>query len=86
MKLSKHGKNTSKIEVGNISAHGFWLLLDGKEYFLPFEYFPWFKTATIKQICNIQLSHQTHLYWPDLDIDLSVNIITDPQKYKLVAH
>ena len=85
MKLSKHGKNTSNLEVTNISEHGFWLLLDGTEYFLPFKYFPWFKSATIEQICNIDLLHKTHLHWPDLDIDLSLEIITDPEKYKLIA-
>ena len=85
MKLSRPGKNILKIEVTNISAHGFWLLLEGNEYFLPFEQFPWFRSATIQQICEIQLLHKTHLYWPSLDIDLSLNIISQPEKYKLIA-
>ncbi|MCK4887474.1 MAG: DUF2442 domain-containing protein [Planctomycetes bacterium] len=85
MKLSKPGKNTLNIEVTNISGHGFWLLLEGKEYFLPFEHFPWFKSATIQQICEVQFLHKTHLYWPSLDIDLSLNIISQPEKYKLIA-
>jgi len=85
MKLSKHGKNTSSLEVTNISEHGFWLLIDEKEYFLPFKHFPWFKSATIEQICNIELSHKAHLHWPDLDVDLSLEIITNPENYKLIA-
>ena len=32
-------------EVTNISAHGLWLLIDGREIFLPFDEFPWFKLA-----------------------------------------
>jgi hypothetical protein len=36
------GPATSEAEVTNISAHGFWLLVDGRELFLPFDEFPWF--------------------------------------------
>jgi hypothetical protein len=39
------GTSTSTLEVTNVSKHGFWLLLDGRELFLPFEDFPWFKRA-----------------------------------------
>ncbi len=85
MKLSKHGKNTSSLEVTNISEHGFWLFIDDKEYFLPFKNFPWFKSATIEQICKIDILHETHLHWPDLDVDLSLDIISNPEKYKLIA-
>lgn len=35
------GPATSEAEVANISAHGFWLLVDGRELFLPFDEFPW---------------------------------------------
>jgi hypothetical protein len=34
------GAATSEAEVTNISQHGFWLLLDGRELFLPFEESP----------------------------------------------
>jgi hypothetical protein len=36
MKSLKSGKNISRPEIANISEHGFWILLDKKEYFLPF--------------------------------------------------
>jgi hypothetical protein len=86
VKSIKRGKNTSKAEVVNISEHGFWILIQGGEYFLPFEQFPWFKQATIEQISSIKLLHGCHLYWPKLDVDLSLNIIEHPEKYKLLAH
>lgn len=73
------------LEVTNISQHGFWILLSGKEYFLPFEKFPWFKKASVADLTNIQLLHKTHLYWPALDVDLSVDIIENPEKYKLIT-
>lgn len=74
-----------KLEVTNISQHGFWILLNGTEYFLPFEKFPWFRKASIADLTNIQLLHKSHLYWPALDVDLSINIIENPEKYKLIA-
>jgi hypothetical protein len=85
MKSAKHGKSTSKPEITNISEHGFWLFHEGREYFLDFARFPWFRKATIEQIANVQLQSASHLYWPDLDIDLSFNIIEHPDKYKLVS-
>ena len=85
MKSSKHGTSTSTLEVTNISEHGFWRLHDGKEYLLDYRHFPWFKKATVEQICRIELSHGTHLYWPDLDVDLTFNIIKHPDQYKHVS-
>jgi len=37
-----HGKHTSKVEIGNISTHGVWLIAQNKELFMPYESFPWF--------------------------------------------
>ena len=85
MKSSKRGKNILKPEITNVSEHGFWIFFKGKEYFLAFEQFPWFKNATVQQISDIQLLHDKHLYWPSLDVDLSFNIIEHPEKYKLIA-
>jgi hypothetical protein len=81
MKSLKRGKNTSNLEVTNISAHGFWLFCNEKEHFLDYIHFPWFKKATVEKICNVQISHGTHLYWPDLDVDLSFDIIENPDRY-----
>ena len=85
VKSLKHGKNILKPEVTNISKHGFWVLINNKEYFLPFDKFPWFKEANIEQISNVVLLHGFHLYWPKLDIDLSFDIIENPEKFKLIA-
>jgi hypothetical protein len=85
MKLEIAGKNTLEIEVTNISAHGFWLLLGEKEIFLPFNDFPWFKDARISEISDVSLLNEEHLYWEKLDIDLTLNMIQNPQKYPLIA-
>jgi hypothetical protein len=79
------GKNTSAIEVTNISEHGIWLLVGPEELFLPYEKFPWFQTATVEQIRNVERHSDHHLYWPALDVDLSLNSIRDPERYPLVS-
>jgi hypothetical protein len=46
-------RNISQVEVTNVSKHGFWLLLDDEELFLPFTEFPWFKDASIGKLLNV---------------------------------
>jgi hypothetical protein len=79
------GAATSEVEVTNISRHGFWLLLDGRELFLPFDDFPWFKRAPVEAIHRVERPRPDHLYWPELDVDLSVDSIEHPDHYPLKA-
>ena len=78
-----HGDNISVVEVTNISAHGIWLLAHGKEHFMSYEDFPWFKDEVVKSIFNVEEQADNHFYWPDLDIDLSVEIIENPNRFPL---
>jgi hypothetical protein len=80
------GASTSQqVEVSNISAHGFWILIDDRELFLPFDEFPWFKNAIVAAIVHVERPQPHHLYWPELDIDLSIDSIEHPEKYPLKA-
>ena len=79
------GTSTSRPEVTHVSKHGFWMLLDTEELLVPFEYFPWFKKATIEQLSDVQWPTENHLYWPQLDIDLSIESIRNPLAFPLVA-
>jgi hypothetical protein len=72
-------------EVTHISQHGFWLLLNDEELLLPFAQFPWFRQATIAQISQVEWPTPDHLYWPLLDIDLSVASIRNPDQFPLLA-
>ena len=85
MKSVRPGKRTSVVEVTNISATGFWLLLGGREVCLPFKTFPWFKQAKIGELLNVEWPSEHHLYWPDLDIDLAVESIEHPERFALVS-
>lgn len=79
------GTSTFQVEVSNVSRHGFWLLAGDEELFLPFEHFPWFRAATIEQVSTVERPTADHLYWPLLDIDLSVQSIRDPASFPLVS-
>lgn len=79
------GTSTLAAEVTHVSPNGFWLLLDEEELLLPFTEFPWFKQATIAQLCAVERPSPGHLYWPELDVDLSVESIRHPERFPLVA-
>jgi len=80
------GSPTSAVELTNVSAHGFWVLLDGRELFLGFSHFPWFRDATISQLAHVERPSSAHLRWPALDVDLPVEAIEHPERYPLVSH
>jgi Protein of unknown function (DUF2442) len=79
------GNHISVAELTNVSKHGFWILLGDEELHLPFEHFPWFKAATIEQISAFEWPSEGRLYWPMLDIDLSVDSIRHPERFPLVS-
>ena len=83
MKSAMRGNIISPVEVTNISRHGFWLLLDEEELFLPFAEFPWFRNAAVGKILAVQRPSDHHLYWPELDIDLAVESIRHPDRFPL---
>ena len=83
--LFKLERNILEVEVTNISNHGLWVLTQNKELFLSYEDFPWFKDKTIDNITNVETFGQGHLYWEDLDVDLSLEIIEHPEQFPLQA-
>ena len=85
MKSANIGTDISKVEVLNVSPHGFWLLAGGREHFLAFENFPWFRNATLRQLFAIEQLHGDHLYWPELDVDLDLERVKHPEKFPLIA-
>ena len=82
---SAHGRNASAVEVTNISAHGIWLLAHNKELFMSYDDFPWFKDQPVKAILNVEEPSPGHYYWPDIDVDLSEEIIEHPERFPLKA-
>jgi hypothetical protein len=83
MKSIKSGKNISTAEITNISEFGFWIWFNGKEYFLPFDEYPWFNDCTSSVLFNFEVDRRGHFYWPELDVDLHVDILKNPGNYPL---
>jgi hypothetical protein len=83
MKSKAPGKSTSVAEVANISSHGVWLLSNDQEYFMPYEKFPWFKDVSVGKVLNVEEPVPGHFHWPDLDIDLTSEIIEHPERFPL---
>ncbi len=85
MKYGTPGANTSKVEVTNISKHGFWMLIGDEELYLPFKDFPWFQMAKVSSLLRVELHGKEHLHWPELDIDLTLDSIRHPENYPLIS-
>ena len=76
---------TSEVEISCATSQGLWLLLKDEELFVSLAEFPWFKKATLEQITTVEWPAPDHLYWPLLDVDLSVESIRDPGRFPLAA-
>lgn len=80
-----HGNNISAVEVTNISNHGVWLFSHGKELFMSYKDFPWFKDQAIKSVVNVEEQSPGHFYWPEIDVDLTEEIIENLERFPLKA-
>ena len=72
------------VEVTNISRHALWVLVNDREYFLPYKEFPWFEDARLRDILKVKLLHGSHLHWPALDVDLCLESLDNPDAFPLV--
>jgi len=84
MKSSKRGTHISGVEVQGVLKDGVWLLVHGREYFLPFTLYPWFKKASLSTVQKVKLLHGRHLYWPALDVDIEVDALEHPERYPVM--
>lgn len=78
------GNSTDQIEITHISAFGVWLLTGDREFFMAYEDFPWFKDAPVGKIINIEEPSPGHFYWPDLDIDLTSEMVEHPERFPII--
>lgn len=80
-----HAIHLSFAQVTSINQQGFWLKCAEEELYLPFSEFPWFEHATIAQICRVQCPSATRVYWPDLDLDFTLDAIRYPMTFTHAA-
>ena len=81
MSFSVPGSTTSEVEVTHVSRHGVWILSHDKELFMPCDEFPWFEEQPIRAVLNVEEPSPGHFYWPDIDVDLTEDMIEHPEKY-----
>jgi len=84
MTLSPPGAAISSCEVTNIALQGFWVLVDEREYFVPFADYPAFRSATVVQIYAVERIGSDQLYWPSLDVDIDLGALERPEAFPLV--
>lgn len=83
MSLLRRGKTTLKCEITNITDLGFWLMIMGKEYFVPFSNYPELKQARVNNLFKVKLISPTQLHWKELDYDIEVKALENPRQYPL---
>lgn len=81
MSLSQHESIISPVEITNISTDGVWLPAHGKEPFMSYDDFPWFRDQSVKSITSVEEPLSGHFYWPDADVDVTEEIIENPEKF-----
>jgi hypothetical protein len=78
------GRSTLKAEVTSIGKNGFWVLQDDREYFIPFDDYPVFRTATVRDICAVESKVPGQLRWKALDCDIELAALDTPDRFPLV--
>ena len=68
----------SYAEVTSINRLGFWLQFGAEELYLSFDEFPRFQHATVAQITRVVCISSNRVYWPELDLDLTLDNIRNP--------
>ena len=52
---------------------------------MSYDNFPWFKSQQIGSVINVEEQSPGHFYWPDIDVDLTLEIIRYPERFPLQA-
>jgi hypothetical protein len=84
MSSEKHGVATLASEVTSVVSTGFWLLLEDREYFVSFECYPFFARAAVREIFNVRRLGPNQLWWPDLDVDIELMALEQPDRFPLL--
>ena len=84
MGSSSHGNNTSAVEITHISSNVSGSCRMTRNCLCHMRSSPWFKEQPVKVILNVEEPSPGHFYWPDLDVDLSVEAIEHPERFPLM--
>lgn len=80
---NKKMDETTTAEVTMINARGILLFIGGKEYYLSYDRFPWFRNARVLDVLNVTMLDEKSLRWDAIDVDLEIDSITHPERYPI---
>ena len=84
MNSSNIGTGISECKLTSINDLGFWVLINDKEYFVPFAEYPGFTESSIDQIFKIKYLPPSQLHWEELDIDIELEALSKPESFPLI--
>jgi len=56
----------------------------GKEYYLPFKGYPWFRTASVVDVLDVSMFGEDAIRWNALDVDLEIECLEHPERYPII--
>jgi hypothetical protein len=71
--------------VTEVKETGFTVRVDGRDLFVAFDQFPWFRHARVEDLFRVELAGPDHLHWPAIDADLSLRAIEHPEEFPLIS-
>ncbi len=83
--LKNNGTDTLEAKVLTISKKGLLLSIPAGDFYLPFDLYPWFEKAKIKDVFDVKMDGDDAVRWEALDVDLEVEGLLNPEKYPLIA-
>ncbi len=48
---------------------------------MPYDEFPWFREQPREAVLNVEEPAPGHFHWPDIDVDLTAEIIEHPERF-----
>jgi hypothetical protein len=84
MDSSKSGICISVCSITGIIDLGFWVLVEDKEYFIPFLDYPGFKDSSVNQLLKIRFSAPSQLHWEEIDMDIELQALSQPESFPLI--
>ena len=86
MNLSNAGIAISDNCITNVTEQGIWLLVNKKEYFIPFVDYPMVKNIPVKKVFDVKIFQQEHISWEEFDIDIELSSLMNPENYPQLFH
>jgi hypothetical protein len=81
---SESGTNISVCNITSINDLGIWILIENREYFIPFSDYPGFKKASLNQIFQVRILPPSQLHWEEIDVDIELEALMQPEYFPLI--